>query len=135
MAMQAISLFKTGVNGGAGLMLITHDHMCAFVCWDLSVYEGYGVRMHSDNTKVSNGGEVQCFEGLCITMKASCNKKHRGFAKVNFSELMKSIEEYEKTLEARKQSIVGAGNLRTLKLDLKSINNGYGSLFVKISAY
>ncbi|GJW91663.1 hypothetical protein Tco_0169216, partial [Tanacetum coccineum] len=50
MAMQAISVFKIG----------------AFVCWDLSVYEGYGVRMHSDNTKVSNGGEVQCFEGLCI---------------------------------------------------------------------
>ncbi|GJX14896.1 hypothetical protein Tco_0206654, partial [Tanacetum coccineum] len=25
---------------------------------DLSVCEGYGVRMHSDNTKVSNGGEV-----------------------------------------------------------------------------
>ncbi|GKG38470.1 hypothetical protein Tco_0460182, partial [Tanacetum coccineum] len=38
-------------------------------------------------------------------MKASCNKKQRGFGKVNFSELLKSIEEYEKTLEARKRSI------------------------------
>ncbi|GKB09322.1 retrovirus-related pol polyprotein from transposon TNT 1-94, partial [Tanacetum coccineum] len=30
---------------------------------------------------------------------------------------------------------VGVGVLRTLKLDLKSANNGYGKHFVKISAY
>ncbi|GJV92948.1 FRIGIDA-like protein 3 [Tanacetum coccineum] len=76
---------------------------------DLSVCEGYEVRMHYDNIKVSNGDE------------ASCNKKQRGFGKVNLSELLKSIEEYEKTLEARKRSI---GSYYEKAIDAKDAKMG-----------
>ncbi|GKC97286.1 hypothetical protein Tco_1167561, partial [Tanacetum coccineum] len=70
MALQAISVFKIGVNGGAGLMLpfvcrLEEGEAASYVGemeenarLDLSACEGYGVRMHSDNIKVSNVDEV-----------------------------------------------------------------------------